>query len=139
MGSRYYLYQQILGLSSPWKVVDVRLVVEGQADHISVEHGSANHFRCPKCDSEFGCYDLSGPQPLDSFMPFLRFGNPPRYILSSSDPSMIFTTCPSPSLGVAGLNIMRQPSVPAIDYLFVGIPTGFCCPTNGAASSHCKT
>ena len=57
MGSKNYLYQQILGLSSPWKVVDVRLVAEGQADHISVEHGYANRFRCPKCDSEYGCYD----------------------------------------------------------------------------------
>jgi transposase len=57
MGSKNYLYQQILGLSSPWKVVDVRLVAEGQANHISVEHGSANRFRCPKCDSEYGCFD----------------------------------------------------------------------------------
>ena len=47
MGSNNELYQQILGLSSPWKVVDVRLEVEGQAVHISLEHDSESRFRCP--------------------------------------------------------------------------------------------
>jgi hypothetical protein len=31
MGSNNELYQQILGLASPWKVVDVRLEVESQS------------------------------------------------------------------------------------------------------------
>ena len=57
MGSNNELYQQILGLSSPWKVVDVRLEVEGQAAHISLDHDSESRFNCPKCEREYGCYD----------------------------------------------------------------------------------
>jgi transposase len=57
MGSNNELYQQILGLASPWKVVDVRLEVESQAVHIFLEHDSESSFRCPKCDREYGCYD----------------------------------------------------------------------------------
>ena len=56
MGSNKDLYQQILGLSSPWKVVDVRLEVEGQAVHISLKYDSASRFRIPKCDRKYGCY-----------------------------------------------------------------------------------
>ncbi len=115
------LYQQILGLSSPWKVVDVRLEVESQAVHIFLEHGSASRFRCPKCDSEYGYYDYCGPQPLDIFLPFLRFVNSPGYILSSSHPSMIFTRCPSPSRGVPGRNtvsVRRNFQLPTILSVF---------------------
>ena len=57
MGSNKELYQQILGLSSPWKVVDVRLEVEGQAVHISLDHDSEIRFHCPKCEREYGWYD----------------------------------------------------------------------------------
>jgi len=57
MGSNNELYQQILGLSLPWKVVDVRLEVEGQAVHISLDHDSESRFNCSKCEREYGCYD----------------------------------------------------------------------------------
>ncbi len=57
MGSNNELYQQIFGLASPWKVVDVRLEVESQVVHIFLEHDSESRFRCPKCDREYGCYD----------------------------------------------------------------------------------
>lgn len=57
MGSDNELYQQIQGLTSPWKVVNVRLEMEGQAVHISLEYDSGSRFRCPKCDRKYGCYD----------------------------------------------------------------------------------
>ena len=39
--------------------VDVRLEVEGQAVHISLEQDSESRFRCPKCDREYGYYDYA--------------------------------------------------------------------------------
>ena len=59
MGSNNELYQQILGISSPWRVVDVRLAVKDQAVHIDLEHDSEAKFKCPKCSREYGCYDHS--------------------------------------------------------------------------------
>jgi hypothetical protein len=40
MGSNNELYQQMFGLASPWKVVDVQLEVEGQAVQTFLEHDS---------------------------------------------------------------------------------------------------
>jgi len=57
LGSNKEGYQQILGLASPCKVVDVRLEVEGQSVHISLEQDSESRFRCPKCDREYGCLE----------------------------------------------------------------------------------
>lgn len=50
-------YQQILGLKSPWKVVDVKLdTAAGQVD-IHVAHPEASRFCCPDCGKELACYD----------------------------------------------------------------------------------
>ena len=50
-------YQQILGLKSPWKVVDVKLdTAAGQVD-IHVAHSDASRFCCPDCGKELACYD----------------------------------------------------------------------------------
>ena len=50
-------YQQILGLKSPWNVVDVKLdTAAGQVD-IHVAHPDASRFRCPECGKELACYD----------------------------------------------------------------------------------
>jgi len=51
------LYQQVLGLSDPWKVVDVRLDMESTAIHIHVQHGDGVRWKCPKCEQQLSCYD----------------------------------------------------------------------------------
>jgi transposase len=51
------LYQQVLGLSDPWKVVDVRLDMESTAIHVHVQHGEGCRWRCPKCEQQLSCYD----------------------------------------------------------------------------------
>ncbi len=54
------LYQQILGLVSPWKVVDVDLNMEEQEIVVQVKHPAGTKFCCPECDRELGCYDHAG-------------------------------------------------------------------------------
>ncbi len=48
------LYQKMPGLSSSWKVADVRLEVEGQAVHISLEHDSESRFCMKKMNERLG-------------------------------------------------------------------------------------
>lgn len=51
------VFQQILGLRSPWTVADVKLDLEaGQLD-IHVEHADGEKFCCPECDRQLACYD----------------------------------------------------------------------------------
>jgi transposase len=51
------LYQQILGLSSPWAVADVQLDHVAQEVRVRVEHPRGAKFRCCECDSECPIHD----------------------------------------------------------------------------------
>ena len=51
------LYQQVLGLTAPWKVTDVRLDVEATEIHVQVEHPEGCRWNCPHCSRELACYD----------------------------------------------------------------------------------
>ncbi len=51
------LYEQILGLSSPWKVTKVELKAEASEVHVFVEHPRGTKFCCPNCKLELACYD----------------------------------------------------------------------------------
>ena len=71
------LYQQILGLSDPWFVTDVKLDVEKQRVDIQVEHARQAKWCCPVCQKQVGLYDHAEERTwrhLDScqFQTFLR-------------------------------------------------------------------
>ena len=51
------LYQQILGVASPWKVSEVQLDHEEQEIRVRVEHPRGTRFCCPECQAELACYD----------------------------------------------------------------------------------
>jgi transposase len=51
------LYQQILGLKSPWSVSKVALDLEQQQVDVFVEHLSGTSFCCPECSESLPCYD----------------------------------------------------------------------------------
>lgn len=51
------LYQQILGLSSPWSVSDVQLDHQAQEVRVRVEHPRGVKFCCPECGTELACHD----------------------------------------------------------------------------------
>jgi transposase len=51
------LYQQILGLSSPWKVVDIRLSLADRQVVIVVARESEVPLSCPSCGAACGVYD----------------------------------------------------------------------------------
>ena len=51
------LYQQILGLKSPWSVSKVTLDVLLQQVDVFVEHPSGTKFCCPECSKQLPCYD----------------------------------------------------------------------------------
>jgi len=51
------LYQQILGLSSPWFVSDVALNLMDNNVSIKVSHRAGHRFSCPECEQESGIYD----------------------------------------------------------------------------------
>jgi transposase len=51
------LYQQILGLSAPWKVARVELKVDQQQVDIWVEHAADACFACPSCRSACPLHD----------------------------------------------------------------------------------
>ena len=50
-------YEQILGLSDPWFVADVRLDLESEQVDVFVEHSDGATFCCPECSAELACYD----------------------------------------------------------------------------------
>jgi hypothetical protein len=51
------LYQQVLGLTTPWKVTDVKLDVESTEIHVHLEHADGCRWNCPHCSRELACYD----------------------------------------------------------------------------------
>jgi len=51
------LYQQVLALSTPWKVIDVKLDVVATQIHVHVEHPEGCRWSCPHCDRILACYD----------------------------------------------------------------------------------
>ena len=51
------LYQQILGLKSPWTVSDVQLDHDQSEIRINVDHARGTKFCCPECQSELSCHD----------------------------------------------------------------------------------
>ena len=57
------LYQQVLGLTAPWKVTDVRLDVESTEIHVHVDHPEGCRWNCPQCSRELAC--LGNPDPDD--------------------------------------------------------------------------
>ena len=63
------LYQQILGLESPWTVREVQLDTDEEQIDIFVDHASGTKFCCPVCDKSLSIYDHSderGWRHLDS-------------------------------------------------------------------------
>lgn len=51
------LYQEILGLKSPWAVSKVSLDVSRQQVDVYVEHPAGTKFCCPECTESLPCYD----------------------------------------------------------------------------------
>ena len=51
------LYQQVLGLSAPWRVTEVKLDVDSTQIHVHVEHADGSLWPCPHCQKELSCYD----------------------------------------------------------------------------------
>ena len=51
------LYQHILGLDSPWSVVEVTLNMEEQQIDVRVGHPTGTKFCCPECGKSLACYD----------------------------------------------------------------------------------
>lgn len=51
------LYQQILGLESPWSIGEVQLDIENQQVDIHVVHPRETKFGCPECGKSLACYD----------------------------------------------------------------------------------
>lgn len=51
------LYQQILGLTSPWTVSEVKLDMPSQEIRVRVEHPKGTMFCCPECKKMLSCYD----------------------------------------------------------------------------------
>lgn len=51
-------YQQVLGLSAPWRVVSVKLDIPVGQVQFQLEHDSGARWKC--LGRELACYDLSG-------------------------------------------------------------------------------
>ncbi|MEQ8848704.1 transposase family protein [Botrimarina sp.] len=51
------LYQQILGLDSPWSVSGVELDAGAGESRVRVEHPRGARFVCPECGRELACHD----------------------------------------------------------------------------------
>lgn len=56
------LYQQILGLKTPWKVSEVKLSIQQQQVDVFVEHPTGTKFCCPECQESLPCYDHAEPR-----------------------------------------------------------------------------
>lgn len=53
------LYQQILGLTSPWTVSSVKMDVPNEEIEVHVVHAPGEQFCCPECNRTLSCYDHS--------------------------------------------------------------------------------
>ena len=51
------LYEQILGIGSPWQVRQVELKPDERAVHVYLEHGENQLWPCPECGQECRLYD----------------------------------------------------------------------------------
>jgi transposase len=51
------LYQQLLGLSSPWRVNRVELDAKKRRVDVWAEHGERVKWTCPECEAECGLHD----------------------------------------------------------------------------------
>ena len=51
------LYQQVLGLTAPWRVAEVKLDVESTQIHVHVEHREGGLGPCRHCQKDLACYD----------------------------------------------------------------------------------
>jgi transposase len=51
------LYQQILGLNSPWTVSDVELDHKESEIRVKVDHPPGEKFCCPDCEAKLSCHD----------------------------------------------------------------------------------
>ena len=51
------LYQQILGLDTPWSVRDVALDHEKSEIRVQVDHPRGATFSCPECENQLSCHD----------------------------------------------------------------------------------
>jgi len=51
------LYQNILGLCTPWQVPNAKLDTSPEAIRVQVDHSRGTKFRCPDCCQKFPCYD----------------------------------------------------------------------------------
>jgi transposase len=56
------LYQQILGLESPWSVDEVELDHEASEIRVSVQHPRGTKFNCPECELQLPCHDHAEPR-----------------------------------------------------------------------------
>lgn len=76
------LYQQILGLSSPWIVANVQLDNEAQEIRVHVEHPRGAKFQCSECDCQCAIHDHAAERRwrhLDSCQfKTLLIASPPR-------------------------------------------------------------
>lgn len=52
-----HLYQQILGIESPWQVIDVELDSVGREVRVYIEQRSVTALACPQCGKGCSCYD----------------------------------------------------------------------------------
>ena len=53
------LYRHLLGLETPWKVVEVKLDIPGQRVDVRVEHDPEIPWTCPECPTSLALYDHS--------------------------------------------------------------------------------
>jgi transposase len=58
----HQLYEQILGIASPWFVDRVELKLEEGQVHVHLAHGDGAEWRCPKCDRTCPLHDHTPPR-----------------------------------------------------------------------------
>ena len=53
----HQLYQQILGLTAPWKVDHVELILDEETVHVFLAHDDHSQWCCPKCEKTCSLHD----------------------------------------------------------------------------------